>query len=250
MKRYFTFKDDKSDKFWSIETSENKVIVLFGKTGTAGVANEKDFDSPESAQKEAENLIREKVKKGYVEQNTPDAGLSGEAEFWNLIERAKKESGGDGDLQAQLLTEALAKRSVEDILAFDRIFDHFHCKSYQSRLWAAAYIINCGCSNDGFDYFRAWLIGEGKDVFEKTLEDPEYLARHIKEEYVGQSYENELLMSAALDAFMIKTGKDLDAFYDLAGEHRQTFPDIKLDWDEEQVDSMFPKLAKKFSEGF
>ncbi|MFN4256119.1 MAG: WGR domain-containing protein [Saprospiraceae bacterium] len=63
MKRYFTFKDGKSDKFWSIETAENKVTVLFGKTGTAGVANEKDFDSPESAQKEAENLIREKVKK-------------------------------------------------------------------------------------------------------------------------------------------------------------------------------------------
>ncbi|MFN4256118.1 MAG: DUF4240 domain-containing protein [Saprospiraceae bacterium] len=171
----------------------------------------------------------------------------GEAEFWNLIERAKKESGGDGDLQAQLLTEALAKRSVEDILAFDRIFDHFHCKSYQSRLWAAAFIINGGCSDDGFDYFRAWLIAQGQDVFEKTLENPEYLARYIQDDQVGDGIECELIMSAANNAFVIKTGQDDETYWALRDAMpTEMYPEITMDWTEENVGFIFPKLTKKF----
>jgi hypothetical protein len=28
--------------------------------------------------------------------------------------------------------------------------------------WGAAYLANGGCSDDGFDYFRGWLIGQGR----------------------------------------------------------------------------------------
>ncbi|MFC9245678.1 DUF4240 domain-containing protein [Streptomyces sp. NPDC057136] len=43
-------------------------------------------------------------------------------------------------------------------------------------LWAAAYVINGGCSDDGFDYFRGWLIAQGREVFERTAADPDALA--------------------------------------------------------------------------
>ena len=36
--------------------------------------------------------------------------------------------------------------------------------SYRWDLWGAAYLANGGCSDDGFDYFRGWLIGQGRKV--------------------------------------------------------------------------------------
>ncbi|WP_342210876.1 LysR family transcriptional regulator [Streptomyces sp. DH-12] len=43
-------------------------------------------------------------------------------------------------------------------------------------LWAAAYVINGGCSDDGFDYFRGWLIAQGREVFERAVARPGALA--------------------------------------------------------------------------
>jgi Protein of unknown function (DUF4240) len=43
-------------------------------------------------------------------------------------------------------------------------------------LWGAAYTINGGASDDGFYYFRCWLIGMGKDIYEAAVADPDSLA--------------------------------------------------------------------------
>lgn len=68
MKKIFEYSDDKSNKFWSIETNGNEFTVVFGKTGTDGQSQTKSFADSETCEKEAEKLIREKTKKGYVEQ--------------------------------------------------------------------------------------------------------------------------------------------------------------------------------------
>ena len=68
MKRIFEFNDEKSSKFWSIELNGNEFTVIFGKTGTNGQSQTKQFSDETACQKEAEKLIREKTKKGYVEQ--------------------------------------------------------------------------------------------------------------------------------------------------------------------------------------
>jgi predicted DNA-binding WGR domain protein len=51
MKRYLTFKDEKSDKFWSIETSGAGFTVTYGKTGTDGQSSRKEFDTEEKCLK-------------------------------------------------------------------------------------------------------------------------------------------------------------------------------------------------------
>ena len=66
MKHHLTFKDDKSDKFWQIEISGSSFTVTYGKTGTAGTSQVKNFSSEEECQQEAEKLLNEKLKKGYV----------------------------------------------------------------------------------------------------------------------------------------------------------------------------------------
>nr|OCA00991.1 WGR domain protein [Leptospira interrogans serovar Copenhageni/Icterohaemorrhagiae] len=63
MKHYLTFQDDKSDKFWQIEVSENSFTVTYGKTGTSGQTQIKTFDDKEICLKEAKKLLSEKLKK-------------------------------------------------------------------------------------------------------------------------------------------------------------------------------------------
>jgi len=70
MKRYFEFSDSKSYKFWQIELVEATCTVTYGKIGTAGQEKLTTYDSAEKAQKEADKLVAEKTRKGYVEKES------------------------------------------------------------------------------------------------------------------------------------------------------------------------------------
>lgn len=67
MKRTFTYSDDKSSKFWSIEINGSGFTVNYGKTGTSGQIQTKDFADDAACKKAADKLIAEKTKKGYIE---------------------------------------------------------------------------------------------------------------------------------------------------------------------------------------
>jgi predicted DNA-binding WGR domain protein len=66
-KRYFEFKDDKSNKFWEVELNGKELNLRWGKCGSDGQSQVKTFDSEASAQKEHDKLVAEKTKKGYKE---------------------------------------------------------------------------------------------------------------------------------------------------------------------------------------
>jgi predicted DNA-binding WGR domain protein len=72
MKRTFEYTDDKSNKFWSIETNGDEFTVTFGKIGTDGQSQTKSFADEEACNKAAEKLINEKTKKGYEEVSGGD----------------------------------------------------------------------------------------------------------------------------------------------------------------------------------
>ena len=69
MSRYFEFKDEKSNKFWSVSSSDKKMSIHYGKIGTAGQKLDKEFESAEEAVKETEKAISKKLKEGYIEGN-------------------------------------------------------------------------------------------------------------------------------------------------------------------------------------
>ena len=98
-----------------------------------------------------------------------------EQTFWGLIDQSRMDMDGDLDAQHEILVSKLSQYSPEEILEFDRILNKYNRESYTSDLWAAAYIINGGCSDDGFDYFRGWLISKGRKVYEDALKNPESL---------------------------------------------------------------------------
>lgn len=66
-KRVFEFSTGKSNKFWSIEVSGPSHIVNYGRIGARGQSKTKEFDSSAAASKDCEKLIKEKLKKGYIE---------------------------------------------------------------------------------------------------------------------------------------------------------------------------------------
>lgn len=66
MRQAFRYQDEKSDKFWWIDFSGVDFVVNYGKTGTAGKYELKEFDTTEECKKQAERLIAQKLKNGYL----------------------------------------------------------------------------------------------------------------------------------------------------------------------------------------
>jgi len=66
--RYFEQRDEKSDKYWEIRANGPTVTVRYGRRGTTGQTQVKNFDNATAAQKHLLQLIDEKTKKGYVER--------------------------------------------------------------------------------------------------------------------------------------------------------------------------------------
>jgi len=93
--------------------------------------------------------------------------------FWRLVEGARGDDRGE---RCAALKAALVKLPAPEIAGFAHEFDRQMARSYTWDLWGAAYILNGGCSDDGFDYFRSWLISLGRRPFELALERPETLA--------------------------------------------------------------------------
>jgi hypothetical protein len=126
---------------------------------------------------------------------------------------------------------------ASEIEKFDHTFTALMAASYDFKLWGASYVINGGCSDDCFDYFRQYLIGHGKEIFYETLKDPDSCVSWIKTE---EEDNWEGLQYAAINAYKQKTGKDFPGTY---------HPNVELKgkpFDEETVSSQYPKLAKKF----
>ena len=65
MKQAFIYTDDKSQKFWIIDSAGNDIMVNFGKLGTNGRFQITEYDDEVECQKAADKLIAQKTKKGY-----------------------------------------------------------------------------------------------------------------------------------------------------------------------------------------
>jgi hypothetical protein len=80
-------------------------------------------------------------------------------QFWKIIADTCGSDPHISDEWDTKLTEALATLSADEIIEWNHIFDELAQRAYRTDLWAAAYLINGGASDDGFYYFRCWLIG-------------------------------------------------------------------------------------------
>ena len=67
-------------------------------------------------------------------------------------------------------------------------------------------MINGGCSDDGFAYFRSWLISRGRVVYEAAVRDPDSLAAIV--DPGRDDYEFEDLWGVAQRIYEERTGEE------------------------------------------
>lgn len=95
--------------------------------------------------------------------------------FWSIIDRITQ-AGDDSDDRLQALKQTLSGLSLDDIISFEMTFRHLLNNAYTWDLWGAAYVIHRSCGDDGFEYFRRWLVSRGREAYEAALSDPDSLA--------------------------------------------------------------------------
>ncbi|MGW7055087.1 DUF4240 domain-containing protein [Streptomyces sp. NPDC054887] len=169
-------------------------------------------------------------------------------QFWDLIEQARVQAvdSCDADDVANQATALLATCEPREILDAQQILWDLMAASYQAPLWAAAYLINGGCSDDGFDYFRGWLIAQGRTAFEQAVADADRLAELPAVNAAateGMELEGEQSLSIAWDAYQKATGTDLPD-----GAFTIDYPALDPAWDFDfgnhaQVAALLPRLA-------
>jgi hypothetical protein len=134
-------------------------------------------------------------------ENVQPAAMS-DAAFWVIIDRTADDSF---DLQLAMLRSELEGLDAAGLEAFMLAFDRQMQRAYAWDLWGVGHVAYGGMSDDGFVYFRRWLISRGHEAYERLLARPDELAR------VAQArgpLEFEEIAYVAPELWVEKTGND------------------------------------------
>lgn len=175
-----------------------------------------------------------------------------EREFWKIIDYSHNAAKGDLDLQNEIIIKRLSAYKPAEIINFEIILSKKIIESNTFKILAANKIMDNWVSDDGFLYYRLWLISLGETTFKQALKNPDYLAS-----VVGRSVlpEFEPLLYVSTQAYKNKTGKQTedDSFprgvafaqglnYDFGG------PKITGEnWKDKELPKLYPKLWEKFN---
>lgn len=121
-------------------------------------------------------------------------------DFWKIIEVGK-----NADQPEEILEELLSGLSPEQIHLFATYFENMFDKAYRWDIWCAAYLLDGGCSDDGFIYFVRGLISKGRDVYENAVRDPNSLIEFLNAPCV----QNEMFGCVAREVYEKITGSEL-----------------------------------------
>ena len=160
-----------------------------------------------------------------------------EKKFWQLISTVKNEAGAYVESRPEVLQQHLSVLEPVEIQGFQQRYEALLLEANSWALWGAASIMNGGCSDDGFKYFRDWLISEGEAVFKEALVNPDSLAAVPRRDY----FELELFGYAALKAYAAKGAGELER--DFKVEYAVT---TGRKWDESELPQLFPALGAKY----
>jgi hypothetical protein len=102
-------------------------------------------------------------------------------EFWATVDASRTDVDADdpeaaAEGQVAALREELRALDVKQLLVFQRQLNEQSARANDWRVWAAGYLAAGGMSDDAFDYFRLWLVMQGRQAFERVLGDPDQLA--------------------------------------------------------------------------
>lgn len=199
---------------------------------------DKLFGKNSPSKKEEPRAINQEIEK--------TSEMLDESLFWEIVDKSL-ENRNDESSQMSLLVKEIEKLTPKEIIGFRLRTDKLLYDTYNSEMWCAGYIMNGGCSDDGFEYFRNWVISRGKEVYYRAKENPDNL---ISEYVEGKEYYDlEDFWYVALTAFNNKTGKEL---YDHISEdfntNERNYPQFEFSWEEDKPETMnaiCPRLFEK-----
>ncbi|QIL73053.1 DUF4240 domain-containing protein [Diaphorobacter sp. HDW4B] len=174
-----------------------------------------------------------------------------EIRFWSLIEQAK---GSGGDLEhAHRLTRLLVQLQPTEIIEFQILLDQFHSKASLGDLWAAGALLNNGhATDDGFEYFRYWLIAQGEQRYLRALSNPDSLAdlHDATKDKEQSNAEWESYGAAPYQAYLTTTGKNIHAAVQqqlTQGNKRFPTSSFNLEsYPDDDIKKRLPRLWKKY----
>ncbi|MGM7422674.1 DUF4240 domain-containing protein [Cellulosimicrobium sp. CpK407] len=145
--------------------------------------------------------------------------------FWEIVDAARDRAGAGADDRGAeddplpgALTDLLVERlTADEMLAFVDVAGDVSDDAYAWPLWGAAYLVEGGCSDDGFMDFRDGLVLAGRAAFERAVADPDSLADHPVVAAMSRGgsawFGYESLDSLVGDAWSRATGEDDEAYY-------------------------------------
>ena len=89
--------------------------------------------------------------------------------FWVIVEAALDECPNEPAAQEKAIKKQLFHFDLEELVCFQAIGTELMNGIYTSDIWAAAFVIYSGCSDDEFKDFRGWLIGQGEQAYMQAV---------------------------------------------------------------------------------
>ncbi len=193
----------------------------------------------------------EKQRQQELAELKPTAEMMDEEQFWAIVQTAVDEAGDDEDEYLEVVKRELSKLSLKEMIGFRLRTDKLLYDSYTSEMWCAGYLMNGGCSDDGFEYFRLWVISRGRKAYEAAMANPDNLIDYIGDDDEMDFFEFELFWYVALEAFEEAVDAELYDYID--DENFKTcegnYPNFEFNWEEDEPESMqklCPRLFEKF----
>ena len=160
-----------------------------------------------------------------------------QSHFWAVIDRARDGSSDcekvSNRLEQQL--KALADPALEE---FAGAWSDWWGTTYSWDMWGVAYLINGGSSDDGFDYFRGWLMTQGSRRWAKVLQGPDSAFDDVTPGTVAECEDIVVVLPNVYEG----------RFRRAAPDPGQREPNGQ-EWTEETLKSRFPRLARRFGGG-
>jgi hypothetical protein len=160
--------------------------------------------------------------------------------FWAVVEHAREGGSGCGGV-ARRITDTLATLPPSAIEEFGHELSQRMAETYRWDFWAVAYVANGGESDDGFDYFRGWLLTRGRARYEEALRDPPAAVAGTSRLFSFMPLECEEMLNVASDAY------ERVAHVPLPPSTQVPWPKAPLGkpWREEAIDEAYPGLTAR-----
>lgn len=183
-------------------------------------------------------------------------------QFWQTIENSRKDNGQSDDVFLKHIRNALDEMTASDIIEFQAYLNAYMKVVNFPAMWEAAALINKSCTDDGFEYFRAWLVSQGEHTYHEAFKDPDSLYSHprLRQDpltHTAERCEFESFMYQPMDAYKDVTGHHVDGEYyraayemenDIAKDLCREFAIddcMKIQHKPEDLEMAFPQLAKR-----